>query len=154
MSNQIDAKIKAKVEQFAQELTGLIHESAMAAVQQAIAGVMGAPVKRGPGRPAGSGAKKTGQNSGPKAAKKAGKKAAKKAGKRAAKKSGKSAAANPALGKAVVDTLTAKPGLSISEIASAVGVSKVDVQPTVVALLGEKKIKKTGERRGTKYFAK
>jgi hypothetical protein len=150
MSNQIDAKIKAKVEQFAQELTGLIHESAMAAVQQAIAGVMGAPVKRGPGRPAGSGAKKTAA----KAGKKAGKKAAKKAGKRAAKKGGKSAAANPALGKAVIDTLSAKPGLSISEIASAVGVSKVDVQPTVVALLGEKKIRKTGERRGTKYFAK
>ena len=150
MSNQIDAKIKAKVEQFAQELTGLIHESAMAAVQQAIAGVMGAPVKRGPGRPAGSGAKKTATKAAPKAAKKAGKKA----GKRAGKKGGKSAAANPALGKAVVDTLTAKPGLSISEIASAVGVSKVDVQPTVVALLGEKKIKKTGQRRGTKYFAK
>jgi hypothetical protein len=148
MSNQIDAKIKAKVEEFAQELSGLIHEAAMAAVQQAIAGVMGAPVKRGPGRPAGSGAKNAGKSVG----KKAGKKAAKKMGKRASKKSG--GGANPALGKTVIDTLNAKPGLSISEIASAVGVSKVDVQPTVVALLGEKKIKKTGERRGTKYFAK
>lgn len=151
MSNQVDAKIKAKVEEFTREMSGLVHEAAaaaMTAMQQAIAGLMGAPVRRGPGRPAGSVSKKTG--------KKAGKRAAKKMGKRASKKGGArgGGASNPALGKSVVDALTSKPGLSISEIASAVGVAKVSVQPTVVALLAEKKIKKTGERRGTKYFAR
>jgi hypothetical protein len=163
MSSPIDTKIKARVDEFVQELSVLIQAAALDAVQQAIAGA-GALTTRGGarrGRPAR--ATKARANAQPAAAAKAGGKGRKKAGKRAAKKAagrkgkrGRPATAlDPAMAKKVVDALAqSKDGMAISEIAGAVGAAKEAVSGTVSQLVAEKKIRKTGERRGTKYHAR
>jgi len=46
-----DANILALVQAFARQITAAAEASAVARVQAALAGALGAPVKRGPGRP-------------------------------------------------------------------------------------------------------
>lgn len=48
--------------------------------------------------------------------------------------------------------LDESPGTSISEIAVAVGASPKELRGPLVALVEEGRVKKTGERRGTRYF--
>src|SRR5688572_29964531 len=53
----IDSALRARIDAFTSEITALVRASALEAVHQALGGTLAtAPAKRGPGRPAKSGA--------------------------------------------------------------------------------------------------
>jgi hypothetical protein len=150
MSN--DPKIKALVDSFTQDLSALIHEAALASVQQALAnvGLGSAPAKRGAkkagkkrGRPAGSKNKpKAGSGAAaPKATKK----------KAASKKPGP---VDAGLADKVAAFVASKDGVGLGEIAAGVKAKKPAVQETLRALREAGRVRMTGERRGTRYFGK
>ena len=53
----------------------------------------------------------------------------------------------------VLAHVKANPGQGVTEIAAALRLSTKDLQLPILKLLGEKKLKTKGQRRGTKYFA-
>ena len=136
-SKQIDAEIRARVEAFVADLSGLVDEAALTAVQEAIAG-------------AGIAGTTTRKRSSKKRSTK--KRASKK---RSTKKRGRRAAAPSA---AALDKVhgwvKANKGCSVGAIAEGVGMAGPATKKAVAALLEAKRLRKTGQRRGTKYFAK
>jgi len=136
-SKQIDAEIQARVESFVAELSDLIHQAAVASVQEAIAG-------------AGLGAATTRKRASKKRSTK--KRASKK---RSSKKRGRRAAApSDASLDAIHAFVKANKGVSVGAIAEGVGMPSPATKKAVAALLEAKRLRKTGQRRGTKYFAK
>ncbi len=56
------------------------------------------------------------------------------------------------MGEAVVAYVAKNPGQSVEQIKKALGVEKKDLQLPIVRMVAAKKLKTTGQRRGTKYF--
>jgi hypothetical protein len=150
-------KIKALVDSFTADLSGLIHEAAMASVQQALAnfGMGGTKTKANAGKKRGRpvGSKNAPKPSSGGVATAAPKATKKKAGKRASKKSA-GPAADPALSDKVASFVASKEGTGLGEIAKSVKAKKPAVQIAIRSLLDAGRIKKTGERKGTLYFGK
>jgi hypothetical protein len=157
MSN--DPKIKALVESFTQDLSALIHEAALASVQQALAnvGLATAPAKRGAKKAGKKRGRPVGSKSAPKAATASSGSAAPKATKKKAA-SKKSAAGggggDAALADRVAAFVASKQGTGLGAIAFGVKAKKPAVQVALRALLDAGRIRKTGERKGTQYFGK
>lgn len=131
-SKQIEAQIQERVEAFVADLSGLIHEAALTAVQEAIAGagVAGASTR-----------KRTTKKRSSK--------------KRTSKKRGRRAAAPTAASLDKIHAwVKANKGSSVGAIASGVGLAGPATKKAVAALLEAGRLRKTGQRRGTKYFAK
>ena len=133
----IQKQIQDRVQSFVNELTGLIRQAGLEAVQDALGGV--APKRRGR----------------PRKAKKA--PARRKAVKRKAKKTGKRAKRSGAQVEAIAARVLAhvkkKPGQSVTEIAKTLRRTPKDLQLPIRKLIADKKLRTTGQRRGTKYFA-
>jgi len=124
----MDAKIRELVDAFVGDLTVLIREAALESVQEALAGGAVAP-RRG--------------------RKKAAKKAAGKA-----KRIRRTAADVEELGNAILAYVGKHPAQRLGDIAKALGVETKDARRPAFALLDEGKLKTTGQKGGTRYFAK
>ena len=127
-----------RVQSFVNELTGLVRQAALEAVQEALGGVA-APKRRGR----------------PRKTKKA--LARRKPVKRKAKKTGKhtkrSGAQLEAVATRVLAHVKKKPGQNATEISKALRRTPKDIQHPLRKLIADKKLRTTGQRRGTKYFA-
>ncbi len=139
VKSNLEAEIRNRIQELAIELSGLIRQSAMASVEAALGGNGSAPARngpgrrRGPGRPKGSGRKKSGARRGP----------------------GRPPnAATAELAPKVLAQVKAKDGQGVSDIAKALRMNVERVKPAMAKLLAGKLVKKTGQKRGTKYYAR
>jgi len=144
MSNtQIDQQIRDHINSFVEQLSTLVRKAAVEAVRTALTGETSAaaPVRRGPGRPPKSAAA-------PAAAAAPAKKG----------KKGKRAKASPAdlaaAGTKVLEYLAKNPGQSLEQIGKGLNTPTANLKLPIKQLLGDKKLKTTGQRRGTKYSVK
>jgi hypothetical protein len=129
-----NAALRARIESFTSDLANIVRAAALEAVGSAL-GAPTAPAKRGPGRP-----HKSGVPSQIVAPKRKGKRA-----KRTPEDVAK-------MGEAVVAYVAKNPGQSVEQIKKALGVEKKDLQLPIIRLIEAKKLKTTGQKRGTKYF--
>jgi hypothetical protein len=132
--SQIENEIQARTEAFAAELSVLIRKAALEAVESALAGSSTtAPARRG---------KKV-----------ASKKTTKKKATR--KKRGRRSAEDiEALAGQVHQFVMANKGSRLEEISAGIGVASKELKRPVTDLLAAKALRKEGQKRGTKYFAK
>lgn len=147
MSNtQIDQQIRDHINAFVEQLSTLVRKAAVEAVRTALTGnaPAAAQIRRGPGRPP-----KTA--TAPAAARPAAAPA-----KKAAK--GKRAKASPAdlaaAGAKVLEYLAKNPSQSLEQIGKGLNTPTANLKLPIKQLLVDKKLKTTGQRRGTKYSAK
>lgn len=127
MQNATEAQIKNRIQEFVSELDKLVRRSALEAVR----GVLengSAPARRGPGRPAGSGR-------GP------------------GRPRGAGSAKVDEVAQAIQAHVASNDGQSVSEIAGAIRAPLPVAKKAIIQLLAAGGIKKSGQRRGTKYHA-
>ena len=154
--NAIDSEIRDRIESFLEELSQLVKASALEAVQEVLGeGAGGAPARRATKKRA--------------TKKRATKKRATK--KRATKKRGTKARASKGTGRrgrprrqseAVLARLTKRisqfvssnPGSRLEEMSKALSIPSKDLKRPVADMMDAKMLRKTGAKRGTKYFAK
>jgi hypothetical protein len=130
----IDAQLRARIDAFVADISAAVRASALDAVREALGSPGSVPAKRGPGRP-------------PKAVASDAPAAAPKRAKRTPEDVAK-------MGETVVAYVAKNPGQSVEQIKKALGVEKKDLQLPMIRMIAAKKLKTTGERRGTKYFVK
>ena len=133
-----DAQLRARIDAFISDISTLVRRAALDAVASALGSPAPAPAKRGPGRP-------------PKADASA---APATTPKRAAKRGKRTPEDVAKMGEVVVAYVAKNPGQSVEQIKKALGVEKKDLQLPIIRLIAAKKLRTTGERRGTKYFVK
>jgi hypothetical protein len=144
-NNPTDTAIRSRIDSFLSELAGLVRQSALEAVQEALGG--GAPRRRGPGRPKGSGRRGPGRP--PKAGRRrAGRPA------RGGKRVRRSSEDLAAIGARVMAQVRSKQGQRLEEIGRALRTDTAILKKPVADLLKAKKLKTTGAKRGTKYFVR
>lgn len=135
MPQSLDQQIQFHIQTFVDELALLVKRAAIQSVSEALSD--GAPIRRGPGRPRGSGARAAS----PRAASR------RKGGKR-----------DPGDLAALTDKLYAQikgnAGQRIEQIAGAMGVGTKELALPAKKLIAAKKVRTTGTRRATKYFPK
>lgn len=154
-TTQLDRQIQDRIQAFLTELSGLVRQSALEAVQAALGGGVAAPVRRGPGRPrknaaagpiaAAAPAGAAGSKSGASAA---GKPA------RRAKRAKRTSADVDATAAALLAYVAANEGQSIEQIGKGMGVATKELKLPVIKLMEAKKLKTKGQKRGTKYFVR
>ena len=131
MPNDVEAEIRARLEQFATRLTALIQQSAMSSVEDAFGG--SGPARRG-----------RGSHGGVVAAARAPR--ARKGQKRA-----------PGLLEALTEKLgsfiTKNPGLRIEQIGQTLGVATKELALPVKKLIAAKRVSTKGQKRATTYYA-
>ncbi len=130
MTNNTDSAIRARIETFVDELTGQIRDAALEAVQEALSG----ETRATPGRKKRRKAKAT--------------KTTKK------KRVRRTAAQVEATAQRILAHVKAKPGKRLGAIAKSLRMETKDVRGPAFALVAAKKLKTTGQRGGTRYFAK
>lgn len=121
-----------------------MRQSALEAVREALSGgVAPAPARRGPGRPPkAAAAAAPAEAAAPKAARKTGKR-----GKRSSEDVTELAAQ-------MYDYISKNPGQSIEEIGRGMGKATKVLKLPIKKLIEAKKLKTTGQRRGTRYNTK
>lgn len=135
----INDKIQARIKTFVSELEEMVRAEAVTAVASAL-GTGGAP--KAAAKPAAKAA------AAPKAAAAA---AAPKVGRR--KKGEKRTAAEIERAEAaVLDYVAKNQGQGVEQIGKALGMKTAELQRPIQKLLAEKKIRREGEKRGTRYF--
>ena len=130
-----DSRIQGLTDEFVSQLSELIREAAFDAVRSAIEGAGGSAAPK-------RGKKKASR-----------KKAARKATGGAKKRTRRTPADYSALGDEILTYVKTNPGCGAGDIASAVGSTTGDIRPVTAGLLSSKKLRTTGQKRGTKYFA-
>ena len=143
-NHDTDREIRSRIDAFLEGLAGLVRASAMEAVHEALGD--GAPHRRGPGRPRGSGRR------GPGRPRKAGRRPGRPA--RAGKRIRRSAEDLAKIGARVLAQVRSKQGQRLEEIGRALKTDTAVLKKPVADLLKAKKLKTTGAKRGTKYFVK
>ena len=128
--NTLDREIRSCVDSFVGDLTGLVKQAAMESVQEALGGTV-APRRRGPGRP-----RKTAKKGSPRR-------------KRVRRSSGDL----DATAARILSYVKANPGSGVTEIAASLRRTSKDLRLPILKLLEEKKLRTTGQRRGTRYHA-
>jgi hypothetical protein len=142
-NNTLDQDIQSRIQSFLAELSALVKRQALEAVHEALStgGAM-APARRGPGRPRGSGKR------GPGRPRKAGRPA------RAGKRAKRSSEAVEAMAARVLAQVRSKQGQRLEEIGRAMKMPTKGLKLPIQKLLGSKKVKTKGRKRGTQYFTK
>ena len=126
--SNIESQIQARVSVFVDELTELVRQSALEAVEEVLRR-SGAPAGAPPGKKATSRAPAT-------------------------KKRVRRATADiQEVAGAVLAHVKANPGQRLEEMSPALGVDSKDLKRPVRDLLAAGKLRKEGERRGTRYFS-
>ncbi len=135
-----ETELRACIDSFVEELTAIIQRNA---VDSAIAALMGGETAK-PGR-------KPGRKPKAKRAVPAAKKPTRR--KRAGKRKRRSSEDVNATADAILRYVRANKGQSIAEIGAALKLTTKDMRLPIVKLVGEKKLRTTGQKRGTRYFA-
>jgi len=130
-NTNVDSEIRVRVETFVDDLTELIRTSAVEAVRGALTGGATAPARRG--RPKAS---------------------AKKPKVRKGKRIRRTTEQVEQLAASIQAHVTANSGQRLGDIAKALKVATKDARRPAFALVGAGKLKTTGQRGGTRYFAK
>lgn len=125
MASAIDSALRSRIEASTNELSTLVKQAALDAVQNELGGVVAAPATRGPGRPAKSGMPSPIVTP---------------------KRRGKRAERTPEdvarMGEAVVAHVAKNPGRSVEQIAKALNVTTKDLALPMIRMLDEKKLSK------------
>lgn len=127
--------ISERIQTFVQDLSSLVRRSALDAVHGVLSG-MTAPARRKPGRPAGA---KTGR--------------LRAVVRKAAKRGKRTTDQVEADAARLLAHIKANPGQRLEEISKALRTTTATLTLPVMKLLASKSIKKTGQKRGTMYFA-
>jgi hypothetical protein len=153
-TSSVDRQIQDRIQSFVAELSGLVRQSALEAVQAALGGGVAAPARRGPGRPRKNAAAGPIAAAAPAGAD--GSKSAAPAGNRGrkGKRAKRSSADVDATAAALLTYVAANEGQSIEQIGKGMGVATKGLKLPVIKLMEAKKLNTKGQRRGTKYFAK
>ncbi len=117
-----EAQIKSRIEEFVQELDLLVRKSTLDALRSILENGQ-APARRG---------RRPGRPAGARAA--------------------AAGAAAEGLAPRIADHLRSNPGQTVGEIVKALGTSAPTAKKTIKAMLAARQIRKTGQRRGTRYF--
>jgi len=133
----IDSDLRSLIEAFTRDIQAAVRASIVGDLQSVLGG---APAKRGPGRPRGS---KPGKRRGPGRPAKAAK-----GGRR-----GRPAQVDAGLNDRVLGAIRAQPGRSVSALADGLGMKSDGLKRSIAQLLSSGAIRKTGQKRGTIYFA-
>jgi hypothetical protein len=130
----LDTEIRSRIETFLEEISTLFKKAALDSVRAALGDDV-APARRGPGRPAKSatGARPVGRPKG-------------RGGKRSSEQVDEMATQ-------VLAHVKSNPGDSLEAISRGIGVATKELKLPVIKLLSTRQLKKTGQKRGTKYFA-
>jgi hypothetical protein len=128
----LDTEIRSKIDAFVEELTAHVKKAALDSVHAALGNGV-APARRGPGRPrmnvnVGRPAKAT------------------MPGKRTPEEVAAAA-------ERITSYVRQHPGQRLEQIAAGLGTASHDLKLPVIKLLASKTLRKTGEKRGTQYFA-
>src|SRR5258707_14466791 len=143
--NTTDTAIRTRIDSFLTELGTLVRQSALEAVQEALGG--GAPRRRGPGRPKGSGRRGPGRP--PKAGRRRVGRPA-----RGGKRVRRSTEDLAKIGARVMAQVRSKQGQRLEEIGRALKTDTAVLKKPVADLLKAKKLRTKGAKRGTKYFVR
>jgi hypothetical protein len=138
-SSSLDQEIQGRIHSFLSELSGLVKKAALEAVHDAL-GENGAP-RRGPGRP------RTAGGSAPRATR-----PARRA--RGGKRIRRSAEELSQISARVLAQVRSKSGQRLEEIGRALKTDTAILKRPVAMLVESKKLKTTGQKRGTKYFVR
>jgi len=143
-TNQLDREIQDKVESFAQELAQLVRRAAV----EAVSGALGATESR-PRRGRPPGRRAAGATAAPSKAKgrPAGAGGRRKRGRRSTAQLGQ-------ISDQLYKYVKSNPGQSIEQIGKGLGRPTSDLKRPASNLLEQKKLRTTGQRRGTKYHAR
>jgi hypothetical protein len=133
-TSNINADVRSRIDQFLEELSALVKNAALDSVRAAL-GDGAAPAKRGRGRP---------RSTVPAARR--GKTAQGARGKRTSEQVDQMA-------ERIQTFVRSNPGLRLEAIAEGIGTSSKELKLPIIKLLGTKSLSKTGQKRGTKYFA-
>lgn len=129
----LDSEIRSRIETFLEEISSLLKQAALESVRAAL-GDGATPVQRGPGRPPKSaGARSVGRPRGG-------------GGKRSSEQVDEMASR-------ILAYVKTNAGESLEAISRAIGVPTKEMKLPVIKLLSTRQLKKTGQKRGTKYFA-
>jgi hypothetical protein len=128
----LQSEIRSRIDAFAAELTSMVRQAAFESLQSALGANGGA----GPMTAAATTGGRRGRRKG--------------AGRRGARAAGNV----EAMASKVLTHLQSNDGQGVSEIARALGTSSDAVKPAITKLLEEKKLRKSGQRRGTRYHAR
>ncbi len=131
MASTIEARIRDSVDAFVAELTDLVRDAALESVHEALTGSSASATRR-------SSSPTRKSSSTPRTAK-------------VRRGSRRSAGDVEATQSAVVDYIRANKGCSVTDIASATGLSTKDLQLPMRKLVADGKLRTTGQRRGTRY---
>ena len=155
-TTQLDRQIQDRIQAFLTELSGLVRQSALEAVQAALGGGVAAPARRGPGRPRKNAAAGPIAAAAPASAAGGKSSASAPAGKpaRRAKRAKRSSADVDATAAALLAYVAAHEGQSIEQIGKGMGVATKELKLPVIKLMEAKKLKTKGKKRGTKYSAR
>jgi hypothetical protein len=134
----IDSALRARIDTFTAEITALVRASALEAVHEALGGTLTiAPAKRGPGRPAKSGVPSPIAHP-----------------KRRGRPSKRTPEDVAKMGESVVAYVAKNPGQSVEKIGKALGLKTKELALPIIRMIEAKKLRTTGERRGTRYFVR
>jgi len=125
----LNSEIRSKIDAFVEQLTAHVKKAALDSVREALGNGV-APARRRPGRPPSS-APKT---------------AARADGKRTPEQVQADA-------ERIASYVRQHPGQRLEQIAAGLGAASNDLKLPVIKLLASKTLRKTGEKRGTQYFA-
>ena len=145
-TSSLDQEIQDRIHSFLSELSGLVKRSALEAVHEVL-GQNGAP-RRGPGRPRGPGRR------GPGRPRKAGRPGRPGRAARGGKRVRRSPEELSQISARVLAQVRSKAGQRLEEIGRALKTDTAILKRPVAMLVASKKLKTTGQKRGTKYFVR
>jgi hypothetical protein len=132
-NSTLNTEIRSKIDAFVEQLTAHVKQAALDSVHAALGDGV-APARRGPGRPRMN--MKLGRPA----------KSAMKGGKRTPEQVQADA-------ERIASYVRQHPGQRLEQIAAGLGSVSQDLKLPVIKLLASKTLRKTGEKRGTQYFA-
>jgi len=147
MPPTIDAQIRARIAEFAEELSSLVKQVAVETVQDALGGAGTPTRRRGPGRPRKASAARR------KPGRRPGRPRATKAVTRAGRRIRRSAEDLEALAGKVLAYVKANAGHRLEQISTGLKIASKELKRPVATLLESKKLRTKGQKRGTRYFA-
>jgi hypothetical protein len=137
----LDQEIQSRIQSFLAELSDLVKMAALGSVHAALGGEPGPRMRRGPGRPRGSGKR------GPGRPRKA-------AAARMGKRIRRSAEDLEAIAARVLAHVKANAGHRLEQIGAALKTDTAILKRPIANLLAMKHLRTEGQKRGTKYFAR
>jgi len=131
--SNLNSEIRSRIDAFVAELTNHVKRAALESVHAAL-GEGAAPARRGPSRPR----MNVRVGAAPRSAMKGGKRTPEEV---------------TAAAERIASYVRQHPGQRLEQIAAGLGTASEELKLPVIKLLASKTLRKTGEKRGTQYFA-